>query len=56
MDNVKYYEINEDAARRAKELNSFSEYKAGSAAAEYKTMVDRAVEIAGAQKARVDPV
>ena len=56
MDNVKYYEINEDAARRAKELNSFSEYKPGSAAAEYKTMVDRAAEVAEKQKARVDPV
>lgn len=50
MDNVKYYEINEDAARRAKDLNSFSEYKPGSATAEYKMMVDRAAEVAENQK------
>ncbi len=56
MDTVKYYEINEDAARRAKEMNSFYEYKSGSATAEYRTMVDRAAEIAEAQKARVDPM
>lgn len=56
MDTVKYYEINEDAARRAKEMNSFYEYKTGSATAEYQTMVDKAVEIAEAQKALVDPM
>lgn len=56
MDNVKYFEINEDAARRAKELNSFSDYKAGSATAEYRTMVDRAAEIAETQKKKVDPM
>lgn len=51
-----YYEINEDAARRAKEMNSFYEYKPGSATEEYKTMVDKAAEIAEAQKERVDPM
>lgn len=56
MDTVKYYEINEEAARRAKEMNSFYEYKTGSATAEYKTMVDKASEIAEAQKALVDPM
>ena len=56
MDNVKYYEINEDAARRAKDLNSFSEYKPGSATAEYKMMVDRAAEVAEKQKKQVDPM
>lgn len=56
MENVKYYEINEDAARRAKEMNSFSEYKAGSATAEYKRMVDRAAEVAEKQKQLVDPI
>lgn len=54
MDTVKYYEINEDAARRAKEMNSFYEYKPGSATAEYRTMVDKAAEIAESQKKRVD--
>lgn len=35
---MKYYEINEEAARRAKEMNSFSDYKTGSATAEYRTI------------------
>ena len=56
MSNVTYYKINEEAARRAKEMNSFYEYKTGSATAEYRTMVDRAAEIAEAQKAHVDPM
>ena len=56
MDTVKYYEINEEAARRAKEMNSFFEYKPGRATEEYKTMVDKASEIAEAQKALVDPM
>lgn len=53
-DNKMYYEINEDAARRAKRANSFSDYKEGSATAEYRAMVDRAVEIAEKQKANTD--
>ena len=32
---INYYPINEGAARRAKEMNSFSDYKEGSATAEY---------------------
>ena len=51
-----YYTINEGAARRAKEANSYSDYKPGSATAEYRQMVDRAVEIAEHQKKRVDPI
>ena len=43
---VLYYPIREDAARRAKEMNSFSDYKEGSATAEYRRCVDQAVEIA----------
>ena len=50
-----YYSINEGAARRAKEMNSFSDYKPGSATAEYRHYVDNAFEIAQAQKKRVDP-
>lgn len=38
----KYYPINEDTARAAKEANSFSEYKEGSATAEYKQYCDKA--------------
>ena len=53
---MKYYEINEETARRAKEMNSFYEYKPGSATAEYRAKVDKAAEIAEAQKARVDSI
>ena len=51
-----YYSINEGAARRAKKMNSFSDYKPGSATAEYRHYVDNAFEIAQAQKKRVDPM
>lgn len=53
---VKYYDINEDAARCAREMNSFSEYTPGSATALYRRMVDEAAEIAEKQKKRVDPM
>ena len=53
---VRYYRINEEAARRAKDMNSFSEYRSGSATAGYRAMVDEAVEIAVKHKARVDPM
>ena len=52
---VRYYPINEAAAKRAKEMNSFSDYTAGSATLEYKSLVDQATEIAEKQKKRVDP-
>ena len=52
---VKYYPINEAAAKRAKEMNSFSDYTPGSATLEYKSLVDQAAEIAKNQKKRVDP-
>lgn len=52
---VRYYPINETAARHAKEANSFSDYRPGSATAEYRQYVDEAVEIAERQKKRVDP-
>ena len=51
-----YYAINEGAARRANDVNSFYDYKPGSATAEYRQMVDKAVEIAERQKKRVDPM
>ena len=51
-----YYTINEGAARRANDVNSFSDYKPGSATAEYRQMVDKAVEIGERQKKRVDPM
>ena len=53
---INYYPINEGAARRAKEMNSFSDYKEGSATAEYRAMVDKAAAVAEKQKSRVDPM
>lgn len=50
-----YYPINEDSARSAHELMSFSDYKQGSKTAEYQGYVDKAYEIADkAAKARPD--
>lgn len=42
---MKYYTINEKAARAAKNMNSFSDYVEGSATAEYKSMVDEAYRL-----------
>lgn len=53
---VKYYPINETAAKRANDANSFRDYKAGSATAAYREYVNEAVEIAERQKKRVDPM
>ena len=52
----KYYPINEEAARRAKNANSFSDYVPGSATAAYREMVDRACTLGKQQKGRVDPM
>lgn len=52
----KYYPINEDLARRAKEMNSFFEYKPGMATSAYRANVDAAEEVAEAQKAKTDPM
>ena len=41
-----YYEINEENAKRAKEMMSFSDYKQGSKTAEYKAMCDTTYELA----------
>ena len=51
----KYYEIDEAAARRAKEANSFYSYVEGSATVAYRREVDRAAEIAERQKSHVSP-
>ena len=37
-------------------MNSFSDYREGSATAEYRAMVDKAAAVAEHQKARVDPM
>ncbi len=49
-----YFYINEEAAERANDMNSYRDYKKGSATAEYRRSVDRAKEIAEKQKKRVD--
>ena len=51
-----YYSINEGAARRAKEMNSLSDYQPGSATAKYRHYVDKAFALAQEQKKRVDPM
>ena len=51
-----YYFIDEEAARRAKEMNSYFDYQPGSATEEYRREVDKASAIAEAQKQRVDPI
>lgn len=53
---MSYHTINEEAARRANDMNSFRDYKAGSATAKYRRMVDAATELAERQKQRVDPM
>jgi len=52
----RYYTIDEQAARRAKEANSFRDYKPGSATAGYREMVDRAYELGERQKQHIDPM
>lgn len=49
---MKYYEINENAARTAHDMNSMSDYRAGQTTAAYRQYVDRATEIAEEQKER----
>lgn len=51
---MKYYPINEDAAKQAKEANSYNNYVPGSATKSYQVMVDEAAAIAARQKDRVD--
>ena len=53
---VNYYPVNEDLARRAKEMNSFSDYVPGSAIQSYRAEVDEAAALAERQKQRVDPI
>ena len=54
--NVKYYPISEDAAKRAKDANSYFDYVPGSATKSYQVMVDEAAIIAAKQKDKVDPM
>ena len=51
---MRYYEINEATARAAKHMNSFSDYKEGSATSEYKAAVDDVYRLAD-EVARAHP-
>ena len=53
---IKYYPIDEKAARDANRMNSQYEFREGQATAEYRRMVDRASAVAERQKAKVDPM
>lgn len=48
-----YHEINEQLAKTAKEMNSFSRYEAGSATEEYRRSVDHARQVAESAKANI---
>lgn len=52
---MKYYEINEETARRAHEAVHMSSYKANSATQEYRASVDAAAELAEKQKGKTSP-
>lgn len=50
-----YYPIDETTARRSHEMMSMSDYKTGSATAEYRAAVDRAAALVEQQKQKVSP-
>lgn len=50
---MKYYEINEETARRAHDMMSMSDYKRGSQTAEYRQEVDRAAALVEKKKTQV---
>lgn len=52
---VRYYEISEETARTAHNMNSMRDYKPGSATAEYRAAVDKAAALVEHKKARVSP-
>lgn len=52
---VRYYEINEDTARSAHYCVHMSDYKPGSATAEYRCAVDKAATLVETKKAHVSP-
>ena len=52
---VRYYEISEETARTAHNMNSMRDYKPGSATAEYRAAVDKAAALVEAKKAKVSP-
>lgn len=52
---MQYYEINEQTARRANNVNSMSDYRPGSATEEYRAAVDKAAALVQARKAKISP-
>ena len=52
---MKYYEINEDTARRAHEMMSFREYPENQATNEYRAAVDEAAALVEKHKKAVSP-
>ena len=50
-----YYEINEESARLANDMNSMRDYKPGSATAEYRAAVDKAAALVEQRKQKVSP-
>lgn len=50
-----YYPISEETARTAHNLNSMSDYRPGSATAEYRASVDKAAELVAEKKAKTSP-
>lgn len=52
---MKYYEINEQTALRAKEVNSMRDYTPGSATAVYRAAVDKAAALVEERKAKISP-
>lgn len=52
---VTYYPINEDTARIAHHMVHMSDYKPGSATAEYRAAVDQAAALVESKKAKVSP-
>ena len=52
---MKYYEINEETARRANDVNSMRDYRHGSATEEYRAAVDKAAALVQAQTSKISP-
>lgn len=52
---MQYYEINEQTARRANDVNSMSDYRPGSATVEYRAAVDKAAALVQVRKAKISP-
>ena len=52
---MQYYEINEQTARRANDVNSMSDYTPGSATAVSRAAVDKAAALVDERKAKISP-